>query len=108
MSTTTTLPDGTSLPMWGYVCGSTVTGSSATCAALNSAAVANSAATTWSPVVITVPTGQALTINLTNSLSFATGTGTNTVPTSIVIVVQVGGGLGSAHNTAAKPAHRQP
>src|SRR5262252_8194290 len=60
MPTTITLPDGTSLPMWGFVCGSAVNGSTATCAALNSAAVANPAATTWSPVVITVPTGQAL------------------------------------------------
>ena len=103
--TTTTLPDGTLLPMWGYVCGSAVSGSTATCAALNSAAIANPAATTWSPVVITVPIGQALTINLTNNLSFATGTGTNTVPTSIVIVGQVGGGLGTARTTAASPDH---
>ena len=105
MPTTTTMPDGTMLPMWGYVCGSAVTGSTASCAALNSAAVANPAATTWSPVVITVPSGQGLTINLTNSLSFATGTGTNTVPTSIVIVGQVGGGLGTARTTAASPDH---
>jgi hypothetical protein len=103
--TTTTLPDGTLLPMWGYSCGSVVSGSTATCAALNSASVANPLATTWSPVVITVPTGQALTINLTNNLSFATGTGTNTVPTSIVIVGQVGGGLGSARTTAQSPDH---
>ncbi len=42
-------------------------GSTATCAALNPSAGAS-----WSPVVITVPTGQALTINLTNNLSFRT------------------------------------
>jgi Bacterial Ig domain len=103
--TTTTLPDGTQLPMWGYFCGSAVAGSTATCSALNPTSVANPAATTWSPVVITVPTGQALTINLTNNLSFATGSGTNTVPTSIVIVGQVGGGLGSARTATQSPNH---
>ena len=45
---TLTLPDGTSVPMWGYSCGAIVTGSNATCANLNTAA------TGWSPVIITV------------------------------------------------------
>src|ERR1700674_5179362 len=58
-----TLPDGTMVPMWGYTCGAPVVGSTATCTALNPAAG-------WSPVVITVPTGQGLTINLTNNLFF--------------------------------------
>ena len=49
---TATLPDGSAVPMWGYTCGALVTGSTATCAALNS-----SAGTGWSPVVITVPIG---------------------------------------------------
>ncbi|HEX8801814.1 MAG TPA: hypothetical protein VF772_24540 [Terriglobales bacterium] len=31
---TTTLPDGTTLPMWGYSCGGAATGSTATCAPL--------------------------------------------------------------------------
>src|SRR5215469_13255008 len=61
---TATLPDGTAVPMWGYSCGAAVAGSTATCAKLNPNA------TGWSPVVITVPTGQTLTINLSNSLSF--------------------------------------
>src|ERR1700739_3276896 len=61
---TLTLPDGSSVPMWGYSCGTAVTGSTATCATLNPAA------TGWSPVVITVPTGQDLQINLTNLLTF--------------------------------------
>ncbi len=93
-----TMPDGSVVPMWGYGCGTAVTGSTATCAALNKAA------TGWSPVVITVPTGAAggLTINLTNSLSFSNG---NSVPTSIVIVGQVGGGLGSARTTTPSPDH---
>src|ERR1700741_3959902 len=82
--TSTTLPDGTVVPMWGYFCGTAAAGATATCAALNPASAATlTAPATWSPVVITVPTGQALTINLTNSLSFLNG---NTVPTSLVIV----------------------
>ena len=90
---TAALPDGSAVPMWGYTCGAAVSGSTATCAALNPAATA---AGTWSPVLITVPTGQSLTVNLTNNLTFpATGGGAaNTVPTSLVIVGQLGGGLG--------------
>src|ERR1700680_649732 len=62
--TTTTMPNGASVPMWGYSCGTAITGSTAACAKSNPTAVG------WSPVVITVPTGQSLTINLTNNLSF--------------------------------------
>jgi hypothetical protein len=81
---TVTLPDGNVVPMWGYSCGTAAAASSATCAALNPAATAG----VWSPVVITVPTTATggLTINLTNSLA---------VPTSITIVGQLGGGLGT-------------
>ena len=172
---TTTLPDGTTLPMWGYSCGTATT---ATCAPLTGSvsaaatgalggiyvlnggsgyssaptvtisaptgitgvtsvtavatAVVNggqlvgfsvsnhgagytapptitlggpgtgavaTAAPAWSPVVITVPWasgGASLTISLTNNLSFtpAAGGAANAIPTSIVIVGQVGGGLG--------------
>jgi hypothetical protein len=73
--TTTTMPDGTAVPMWGYSCGTAVGGSTATCAALNKSGA-------WSPVIITVPTGQDLTINLKNLLTFSNG---NTVPTSLMI-----------------------
>jgi hypothetical protein len=83
---TLALPGGSVVPMWGYTCGAAVTGEPATCAKLNPTA------TGWSPVVITVPTGQNLTINLSNNLSF----GANSVPTSLVIVGQLGGGLGKA------------
>ena len=85
------LPDGSSVPMWGYTCGATVPAnlSSTSCAALNP-----NAGTAWSPVVITVATGQSLTINLTNNLNFPTGTPVNAIPTSLVIVGQLGGGLG--------------
>jgi len=99
-ATTVTMPDGSSIPMWGYSCGTLGTGliSSATCAKLNPNAAG------WSPVIITIPTGATggLTINLTNSLSFLNG---NSVPTSIVIVGQVGGGLGSSRTTTASPTH---
>jgi hypothetical protein len=96
---TATLPDGSAVPMWGYFCGTTAT--AATCTSLNPALAATPSATAWSPVLITVAPGStgtaSLTINLTNSLTFtpASATTANTVPTSIVIVGQVGGGLGS-------------
>src|SRR5215469_10525661 len=102
---TLTLPDGSSVPMWGYSCDSTqVAGTTATCAKLNPAAPT----TGWSPVVITVPTGQDLQINLTNALTFAvTGstTATNNVPTSLVIVGQLGGGLGTTATSTLSPIH---
>jgi hypothetical protein len=94
---TATMPDGTAVPMWGYSCGAAVGGSTATCAALNKAA------TGWCPVIITVPTGQGLTINLTNGLTF----GANGIPTSLTIVGQLGGGLGdvSQRTTTNPPDH---
>src|SRR6202795_2670195 len=93
--TTVTLPDGAALPMWGYSCGSVVSGSTATCGKLNPAAAG------WSPVVITVPSGSDLQINLTNNLSF--GATPNNVPTSLVIVGQLGGGLGNTANSTPSP-----
>src|SRR5437588_2819161 len=104
-----TLPDGSVVPMWGYTCGTAAAGSTATCANLNPAAPAatTTAPAGWSPVVITVPyvaAGTSLTINLTNSLSFLNG---NTVPTSLVIVGQLGGGLGDTtqRTTTLSPDH---
>src|SRR6267154_2088858 len=104
--TTTTLPDGSVVQMWGYSCaGATViAASTATCALLNPAAAATlTAPATWSPVVITVPTGQDLQINLTNSLSF--GATPNNIPTSLVIVGQLGGGLGTTATSTLSPDH---
>src|SRR5438132_420286 len=102
--TTATQPDGTAVPMWGYSCGGVALGT-ATCSALNPAAnttTANTTSTTvWSPVVITVPTGQDLTISLTNNLTFAGGN----IPTSLVIVGQLGGGLGTTATSTASPNH---
>ena len=104
-----TLPDGSIVPMWGYSCGALVTGATATCAASNPAVVTAAAnATTaavmsgWSPVVITVPyvsTGTSLTINLTNGLPAAVA------ETSLVIVGQLGGGLGSTATSTPSPTH---
>jgi hypothetical protein len=84
--TSTTLSDGNNVPMWGYVCG-TVSGAGYNCALLNSGL------TGWAPPLITVPyTANAsgasttnLQITLTNNLP---------VPTSLVIVGQLGGNLG--------------
>src|SRR5580704_17036315 len=88
-SSTLILPDGNSVPMWGYTCTAAVT---ATCANLSTGA--------WSPVLITVPAAESgstsLTINLTNSLP---------VPTSITVVGQLGGGLGLAATSDPSPDH---
>src|ERR1700704_6763931 len=96
------LPDGQAVPMWGYSCdaASALTGA---CRPANPNAGVNATTSVpnWSPVVVTVPYTEALgvsttslTITLTNSLSFTAGTGANTVPTSLLIVGQNGGGVG--------------
>jgi len=97
------LPDGSTVPMWGYMCGTAVAGSTATCAPLNPTAAALG---NWSPVVITVPTGATggLQINLTNNLPVAPGA-TSGVPTSLFILGQVGGGLGNSATKVPSPAH---
>ena len=97
---TATLPDGQTVPMWGYACGTVSTGVS--CTAANGAAQTVGA---WQPPLITVPSGEALTITLNNNLSFTAGTGTNMVPTSLVIVGQLGGGLGAAPARMPSPLH---
>ncbi len=107
------LPDGQVVPMWGYSCGAAVVGSTAattaSCAPTNPATIAGGlSAGNWSPVLITVPysaSGTTLTINLTNGLTFPAGTGANTIPTSLVIAGQLGGGLGNAPTTTLSPVH---
>src|SRR3984957_16925647 len=91
--TSTTLPDGQAVPMWGYTCSATV--APATCVAANP-----NAGATWSPVVITVPYTGANT-SLTINWSFPT----SSIPTSLMIVGQVGGGLGFGGTTTASPTH---
>ena len=102
---TATMPDGSAVPMWGYTCGTV----NANCGPLLQPAPATGA---WSPVIITVPTGQDLTINLTNNLTFQPPTPTggptpppNNIPTSIVIVGQLGGGLGASATSDPSPDH---
>lgn len=96
-TSTAPLPDGSAVPMWGYSCtgvtGTALASGPQTCAALNPSATGM-----WSPVVLSVPTGQDLTINLKNSLPAA-------IPTSIVIVGQFGGGLGTPGSTTPSPDH---
>src|SRR5206468_9319282 len=54
------LPDGSAVPMWGYSCGTAVTGATATCVALNNAVAAGTATVgTCAPGVITAPPGTA-------------------------------------------------
>lgn len=93
---TAVLPDGQSVPMWGYTCGTTATPAGASCVALHPGAG-------WSPVLITVPvaagaTTASLTVNLTNNLPAP-------VPTSLVIVGQIGGGLGAGGSYVQSPLH---
>src|SRR3974377_1475050 len=82
-ATSLTLPDGSSVPMWGYSCGVV---SGAACAKLNAST------TGWSPVVITVPVNASgatsLQISLTNNLTFTPSGATpaNKIPTSLTIV----------------------
>ena len=84
----TTLTDGSTVPMWGLACNSADTGAS--CSALN-----QNSGGTWAPPVITVPVGSNLTINLTNNLP---------VPTSLTIVGQLGGGIGNPRKVPS-PQH---
>ena len=103
-----TMPDGSAVPMWGYTCGAGA--NNATCNAMNPSLAAAPAAGAWSPVVITVPVGTNgvgnLQITLTNNLYFQPPTpaggsapAANAIPTSIMIVGQVGGGLGAVSSS---------
>jgi len=110
------LPDGNIVPMWGLVCGTDATAAAgsataaptggATCAAANPAANPPATTAPWSPVLITVPyasTGTSLSIALGNSLPAP-------VATSLVIVGQLGGGLGvvAQRTTMPGPDHSTP
>src|SRR5260370_4368640 len=64
---TTIMPDGSTVPVWGYSCGAVVTGgSTATCGALNHSAAA---AGMCPPVAITGPRGHSRTGHRQNSCS---------------------------------------
>src|SRR5438105_10781086 len=85
---TALMPDGASVPMWGWVCSTTTAPVGATCTQTNGAAQtvpATGTSTLWQPPLIRVPTAVApattgLTITLTNTLP---------VETSLVIVGQI-------------------
>jgi hypothetical protein len=103
MPTTTTLPDGRSVQMWGLFCASgsnTNPATGPTCTALNGAAQSG---LTWQPPLIRIQTGSSLTINLTNNLPLPPGATTG-IPTSLMIVGQLGGGLGTPTKVDS-PAH---
>src|SRR5882762_4489497 len=89
---TVTMPDGVIVPMWQY-CGTAAAGSTGT--------TTNGACTTtsWAPgPTITVTVGENLTVNLANYLP---------VPTSLIVLGQLGGGLGDAAQMTrmASPTH---
>ncbi len=75
----TLLPDGNTVPMWGWSCSSVTP--PATCTAANRSA--QSGGTAWQPPLITVPSGRGLAITLTNHLP---------VETSLTIIGQIGTG----------------
>jgi hypothetical protein len=94
-------------PAWGTTVGATTTDGTVTWTNVGTLAQYAAFATTgWSPPVITVPVNGSgattLTINLTNKLQFLNG---NSVQTSLVIVGQIGGGLGSGFTTTPSPTH---
>ena len=98
-STTALLPDGQNVPMWGLFCNDAGS-NGASCVTANPSTTTS---THWAPPVIRVVAGSTLTINLNNTLSFGTGTN-NKVPTSLMIVGQVGGGLGDVQQRQTMPS----
>ena len=88
-STTVTLPDGKTVDMWGY-CTSDATGPGTP---LSGGAACGTPVAGWKPgPTITVAAGSSLSIALTNNLP---------VPTSVVILGQIGGLLGQPARDAA-------
>ncbi|MDP9044650.1 MAG: choice-of-anchor D domain-containing protein [Pseudomonadota bacterium] len=83
------LPDGKSVPMWQFCGGldSSQTNAGSTTGGACTNAIAPAPVPLWAPgPTITVPVGDTLKINLSNTLP---------VPTSIVVLGQLGGGLGN-------------
>src|ERR1700736_4418702 len=93
-ATTAGTSDPINIPAWSATAGGTTTDGTVVWSNL-----VHSYSAAWAPPVITVPSGTAtFTINLTNSLP-------SPVPTSLVIVGQLGGGLGNTATTTTSPNH---
>jgi large repetitive protein len=95
---TVTMPNGVTVPMWQY-CGSVDATTTAAGTPPTYTGTANGGActsTSWTPgPTIKVTVGETLTVNLTNNLP---------VPTSLIVLGHLGGGLG-APTTMASPNH---
>jgi Abnormal spindle-like microcephaly-assoc'd, ASPM-SPD-2-Hydin/Bacterial cadherin-like domain/Multicopper oxidase len=95
---TTTLPDGQTVPMWGLFCDPGTASGGVTCTKMAGGAQSTS---DWQPPLITLQSGHSLTIHLTNQLT----TPAAQIPTSLTIVGQLGGGLGTSATAVASPTH---
>lgn len=96
----TTMSDGNTVPMWGWVCG---TAANAACTAPASTTTngissnVQQGGTTWQPPLITVQAGNTLTITLNNTLP---------VQTSLTIIGQLPGGtLGTPTRESGRSPH---
>jgi hypothetical protein len=77
---TTTMPDGTVIPMWGYTCGAVVTGSTATCAPLSGSSAGASTGALGGVYVLNGGTGYTSA----PSVAFSGGGGSGAVATAVV------------------------
>ena len=94
----TTLPDGTTVPMWGY-CTPDARGVGTPLRSGAACPATPTAVGLWAPgPTIVVPYTESLTITLTNNLP---------TPTSLVILGQLGGGLGNPNKMASPPHNPQ-
>ncbi|WP_427911929.1 Ig-like domain-containing protein [Ramlibacter sp. MMS24-I3-19] len=95
---TASMPNGASIPMWQF-CGQAVPNADGTASAGSTAGGGTTCTGKWAPgPTITVPAGDTLTINLSNTLK---------VPTSIVVLGQLGGGLGNGTRMPSPPHNGQ-
>ncbi|MGF6604340.1 hypothetical protein P3T23_009095 [Paraburkholderia sp. GAS448] len=105
---TAALPDGTTVPMWGYCTNDAAQGAALGGGSLRTANVCSRTPagsttpvpnTVWAPgPTIVVPVGNSLRINLTNNLPSGT-------PTSLVILGQIGGSAGQPTRDADPIVH---
>jgi hypothetical protein len=77
---TTTMPDGTVIPMWGYTCGAVVSGSTATCAPLSGSSAGASTGALGGVYVLKGGAGYTSA----PSVAFSGGGGSGAVATAVV------------------------